>query len=281
MRILLLFFLLLTSLLSFGQKEKKEKSFLTDEQHWVLEIPLWIPGFRGDLSYGDISLEGEDGVLPIIPDDPTQLPEEDHGNIFSRLFSSNSTMRFFFVFRASYQSDKFLIQADGIGGSLGSSISFNYNDKELVQTSINLSMSRLWVGYEIFEKRTKSQKVRMQLYGYLGTRLYLLKIHSSLNDPINNLNLNPAWLEPIVGLQFQIDLEKWQFIFGSDVGGFYAKNSISFANHMIVYYRISKLISVRGGWNDVDIKHKSEILNQDFKWNTHLSGPSLGIGFHF
>ncbi|MCK5454816.1 MAG: hypothetical protein KAJ16_10660 [Calditrichia bacterium] len=35
-----------------------------------MEIPIWIPGFRGVFTYGDVSLEGEDGVNP---GDPANL----------------------------------------------------------------------------------------------------------------------------------------------------------------------------------------------------------------
>jgi len=281
MRHLLLFFLFLSTVSVYGQKQKKEKSFLTNEQHWVIEIPLWIPGFRGELAYGDISVEGEDGILPIIPEDPTQLPEKDKGDIFSRLFSVNSTLRFFFIIRAAYQSEKFLLQVDGIGGSVGTSVVFNYNNKELVQTSINLDLARAYAGYEIFEKRTDSGKVRMQLYGIAGARFYIFKIHSSLNDPINNLDVNPVWVDPMIGLQFQLDLKNWQFIVGSDLGGFNINNRLSYTNQLTAYYRISRLISVRAGWFDIDIKHRSTILDKELRWQTHLSGPNLGIGFHF
>jgi len=282
-RICLFIFLSLIAVSSFAQKKgKKEKSFLTDDQRWTIEIPLWIPGFRGAFSYGDISMEGEDGVLPIIPDDPSQLPEEiDKGNIFSRLFSNNSSIRFFFVSRVAYQSKRFLVQADGIGGSIGSSVKFRYNNRELVESSINVSLARVYVGYKILEKVNKSEKLRLQLYGYAGTRLYFFRIKSSLANTGYSIDVRPVWADPLFGLQLQVDLKNWQFIIGSDLGGFNINNRISYSNQVIVYYRISRLISVRAGWLDMDIKHRNTVLNKELRWQTHLSGPSLGIGFHF
>ena len=45
----------------------QEANFLLAVRPWSIEIPLWIPGFAGDFAYGDISIEGEDGVNPEFP----------------------------------------------------------------------------------------------------------------------------------------------------------------------------------------------------------------------
>ncbi len=281
MRGVVLLFLFLASISSFAQKRKKEKSFLVDQQHWTVEIPVWVPGFKGAFSYGDVSLEGEDGVLPVIPDDPTQLPEEDTGNIFSRLFSNDTRLRFFFISRVSYQHKRFFAQVDAIGGSIGSSVKYRYNNRSLVESSFNISLARAYLGYRLLEKVAASGKSRVQLYGYLGTRLYFLKVKSSLDNANISLSISPVWADPLVGLQFQLDLKHWQFLFASDAGGLNFSNRISFANQLTVYYRASKLISVRGGWFAIEIRHKGSFLSHQLTLRTHLSGPSLGVGFHF
>ncbi|MEA3478027.1 MAG: hypothetical protein U9R60_07600 [Bacteroidota bacterium] len=43
---------------------------MRNDRPWSIEIPLWIPGFRGDFAYGDIDLEGEDGTDPGDPENP-------------------------------------------------------------------------------------------------------------------------------------------------------------------------------------------------------------------
>lgn len=279
MRFLLIVVFSFSNFLVFGQKSKKEKSFLTDNQKWTLELPIWIPGFRGSLSYGSITIDGEDGSVPELPPTPTNPIEP--GNIFSRLFSTNTELRFFFVGRATFQSKKFIFIAEDMGGSIGKSLQFNYNNTELVQLSINGNIGRIFIGYELLEKRTNNNKMRMQLYGYAGSRLYIFKFHSTLNDPVNNLNLNPIWLDPLIGLQFQLDMKNWQFIISNDLGNFYISDRFSYSTQILVYYRISKLISIRTGWTDLDVRHKSIVLGEELKWTTHLSGPSLGIAFHF
>jgi len=278
-RFLLIVVFSLSNFLAFGQKIKKEKSFLIDDQKWSFELPVWVPGFRGSLSYGSISVEGNDGVVPIVPPDPTNPIEP--GNIFSRLFSTSTELRFFFVGKATFQSRKFIGVAETVGGSIGSTLKFNYNNTDIVQLSINAAIGRIFVGYELLEKRTDSNKLRMQLYGITGVRLYIFKFQSTLINSIDILDLNPVWLDPLIGLQFQLDLKNWQFIIANDFGGFNINNRLSYSTQLIVYYRISNLISVRTGWTDLDILYKGNILGRELKWRTRLSGPSLGIGFHF
>lgn len=282
MRATLLIIFSFSSLVCQSQKQKKEKSFLIDDQKWSFELPVWVPGFRGSLSYGSISIDGEDGNVPELPPTPgNPIEPVDPGNIFSRLFSVNSELRFFFIGKATFQSRKFIAAAETVGGSIGSTLKFNYNNTDIVQLSINATIGRVIAGYELLEKRTVSNKLRMQLYGITGVRLYIFKFQSTLINSIDILDLNPVWLDPLIGLQFQLDLKNWQFIIANDFGGFNINNRLSYSTQLIVYYRISNLISIRTGWTDLDIQYKGNILGKELKWRTRLSGPSLGIGFHF
>ena len=60
---------------SLTKKENRiqQSDFLLPDNPWTFEIPLWIPGFAGEFAYGDIEIEGEDGVIienPIEPEPP-------------------------------------------------------------------------------------------------------------------------------------------------------------------------------------------------------------------
>lgn len=44
------------------QWRKLQKNFLLKHKHWTVEAPLWIPRFAGTFAYGDVDIEGEDGV---------------------------------------------------------------------------------------------------------------------------------------------------------------------------------------------------------------------------
>jgi hypothetical protein len=59
---------------------------LLNDRDWTIEIPLWIPGFRGNLAYGDISIGGEDGSDPGDPDD------DDRGDLMGEIVKINVTL---------------------------------------------------------------------------------------------------------------------------------------------------------------------------------------------
>ena len=52
------------------QWRKLQKNFLLTQRCWTVEAPLWIPGFAGAFAYGDIDIEGEDGIDPVHPIEP-------------------------------------------------------------------------------------------------------------------------------------------------------------------------------------------------------------------
>jgi hypothetical protein len=46
-------------------------------------------------------------------------------------------------------------------------------------------------------------------------------------------------------------------------------------------YRISRVVSVKVGWTDWQIVKHSSFKGEPLYINTHLSGPTSGIAFHF
>ena len=74
---------------------KQQRSFLLTNRTWTVELPLWIPGYAGSFAYGDIEVEGEDGVDPSQPIEPP--PGGEIGKIFSRLFTENWYFKFFYM----------------------------------------------------------------------------------------------------------------------------------------------------------------------------------------
>ena len=85
--------------LSKKEIRKQSKSYLIPGRPWTFEIPLWIPGFGGSFAYGDVSIEGEDGVGIENPIEPP--PPFDWGKVFSRVFTSKWYLKFFFITRVA------------------------------------------------------------------------------------------------------------------------------------------------------------------------------------
>lgn len=259
------------------QKErwKQQKDFLIPGRPWTVELPLWIPGFAGSFAYGDVSVEGEDGVNPENPIEPP--PGGEFGKIFSRLFTKNWYLKFFYMTKMSYENKGLLIQLDGIIGEVGNSVKFNYNNTEIVQANFQTFNLRLLAGYKIVDKRARNEKFRFELYGYLGSRVHFQRIYSNLNDAINKLDINPVWAEPVYGIQTQFSWKKWFFVVQGDYGGFFINSKSSFQLTTYLYYRTGRFNSIKFGWNHLDINHQGNFLNEDYQINITLSGPSVGF----
>jgi hypothetical protein len=130
------------------------KSFLRSDRNWSIEIPVWIPGFRGTFAYGDVSLEGEDRINPGEPTHPIEPPDpgeppDGGGNILSRLFTSTTYLKFFYMGKVRYTRNKFTSQISTHGGSVGSSVNFKFNNKEVVQATYRTAFTRLFIPAEI------------------------------------------------------------------------------------------------------------------------------------
>ena len=258
---------------------KLKRSFLLPDKPWTVEIPLWIPGFAGAFAYGDVDLEGEDGADPEHPIEPP--PGGDIGEILSRLFTKEWYLKFFFLTRIAYEKNRFIGQFDALSGSVGESVKFNYNNKEIVQANFRTTNLRLYGGYKIINANTRSKKFRYELFIYLGVRAHFHKISTDLNGAINNLNINPFWFEPILGLQNQFTWKRWFVLIQGDYGGFFIESKYSFQFSSLVYFRSGNITSLKFGWNHLDLNHKGTFLRQDFKIDATFSGPTAGIVFHF
>jgi len=183
---------------------KQQKSFLIPGRPWSVEIPLWVPGFAGAFSYGDVDLEGEDGEDPGDPGDPGKPPPGGGlGDIISRLFSSEFYVRYFYMGRVSFEKKRFHTEFDAFGGEVGGAIKFNLNNKDIVKASFRMINTRLIAGYKIVNVDGKRKKFKYGLVAFIGARASFSRIYSELTGVSKKLEINPATYMPIVGLQNQ------------------------------------------------------------------------------
>jgi hypothetical protein len=262
------------------------ETYLKNDWSWAIEIPIWIPGFRGDFAYGDVSIEGEDGIDPGTPTHPIEPPPSGEppvggGNILSRLFNSSKYLKFFFVSRITYRKDKFYGQIDAFSGTIGQSLDFVLNNKEVATASYATFLTRLVLGYSLYELGNRSQTNRLKLYGYAGMRLHYFELFSDLNSTTRSMDINKFWGEAILGILSRFALNDWMFLFQADIGSFYTGNNSSYMINIFCHYRISNLLSLKIGWTDWDVSYQGEILREKLSLNVHLSGPNTGLTFHF
>ena len=261
------------------QTRDLKKSYLLSDRHWSVDLPLWVPGFRGDFSYGDINLEGEDGEEienPIAPPDRPTLRD-----LFHRLFRTDWYLKFYYLTRIAYENKRFSGEFDAMYGSAGSSTQFRYNRKEIVQATFRTINMRLTGGYKVYTVSGKNGKFRYDLYGYLGARIYLQGVFSDLNPFINKLDINPTWAEPVLGIQNRLIWKRWLIVVQADYGGFFIPEKQSVQLNANVSYRTGRPTSFRIGWNHLDLYHEGSFKGEDLKLGITLSGPSLTFELHF
>ena len=257
--------------------KRPHKNFLIHDRPWEIEVPLWIPGFAGELVYGDIDLEGEDGEDPGDPGDPG----DGTGNILSRIFTKDWYLKFLFLGRATYENKGLLFQFDGFGGGIAETVKFKLTDKGIVQLNFRILNFRIVSGYRLWQKTSGRQNFRYELYGYVGARVHANKIDSDLNNFVNRLDINPVWMEPIIGIQNQFNFKRWKIILQGDYGGLFVHTKYSSLFQTMVYYRTGRVTSLKLGWNHLNLNHESTFRGEYLKVGISLSGPAAGLTFHF
>lgn len=258
--------------------KKKKQSFLTDRRHWTIEIPVWIPGFRGEFAYGDVALEGEDGN-DLTPENPIEKP--DFGDAFKRLFKSQGNLNFLFVTSISYSNKKFYSELDLFSGTVGADLLFRFNNKQLVSASVHSDLFRLNGGYQIFGRPVFSEKARYNLFAYGGIRLQNFKITSDLDRIGRTLKVHPLWIDPVLGVRNELSFNYWQFVVQADMGSFGINDKFSYMLNLHTFYRISNLLSFKLGWNAWYVKYNDRFKDESLRLKVHLAGPAGALVFNF
>lgn len=264
--LLILLVLSQTTFFVFAQNSKEEKYYTNINRHWLAEIPIWIPGFRGQLAYGDFDLSSSGG---------------DEEREFERI-NSDVGLEFYFVGRISAQYNKLWIQADAFSGEVGSAFSYisliGNNEKELVEIKIQGTILRLVLGYSVWQRSTENN-FKIELIPYLGVRYVSFHLQSDVFDSINVIDVRPNWFEPLIGFYVPLICKRFKIEIQADYGATGTKNSWILSNRY--RYRISKLVDVQLGWNLIRLYHKGIVGSEELESTIRLFGPTAGIGFRF
>lgn len=265
--------------LSKKEIKKQKTNFLIPGKPWTVELPIWIPGFAGSFAYGDVDIEGEDGMDPVHPIEPP--PGGVIGEIISRLFQSEWYLKFFFLTRVVYEKDKLLFQFDAISGAVGNSVKFQVNNKEIVSADFRTTNLRFLAGFELIDILSSNQKFKYELFGYIGTRVHFHSFSSRINSGETEIRIAPAWWEPVLGIQNQFTFKRWMIVVQGDYGGIFVNEKYSNQISLFTHYRIGKLNSIKIGWNHLQLNHTGIFLLKDYNIKATFSGPTLGFVFHF
>ena len=120
-----------------------------------------------------------------------------------------------------------------------------------------------------------------EAFAYGGVRTYIQQLHSELKGTNLELDITPVWVEPIIGLENQFTWKHWLVNVQGDYGGLFSQNKNSIQISAFVFYRMGRLTSIKFGWNHLYLNRINKILGQDYTVKLTLSGPAVGVAFHF
>lgn len=275
---------MMLSVQSFAQdstqvvKKQKKLGFLDDNRNWEIELPIWIPGFRGEFGYGEVGIEGEDGTIPE-PEHPIEKPG--FGDIWKRLFKNRFNLNYFFLAGVSFDNERVFGEIDAFTGSIGSSLVFRTLDYKLVSGSAHADLIRANFGYNVFERSIFKQKGRYQLYPIVGARVHNFYVKAGNNDIETYIRISPTWIEPVAGVRNEFTFKNWEYMVQGDIGSFWIDDKISFHLNMHANFRASNLISIKLGWNSWYTYYQDTLRGEDLRLKVHLAGPVTSISFNF
>jgi len=249
-------------------QEADESVYFTDfrNRKWLIELPLWIPGFQGKLVYGsfDSSSSGDD--------------EERE---FERL-TGNPDLEFYVVGRIVANYDKWWFQADLFSGKVSTVFTYEAlvgaGEKEFFRLAVQGTVPRLIAGYTVWEQQTANH-FAVAIVPYTGIRYAYIDLESQFLDSSLAIDTEPNWFEPVFGLYVPLDYKRFRFEGQGDFGINKAKQSWQVNTRL--RYRLSKLVDVQLGWTYLNLSHETSIESKEFDLDLILAGPTAGVGFRF
>jgi len=258
--------LFLTAINGFAQNTNEEKYYTNINKQWLAEIPLWVPGFRGQLVYGNYNLYSSG-----------DKEEKDYEKLQSKL-----GIEFYFVGRLAAKHNNFWFQLDAFSGKISSAFSYTSlignNEKKFVDISVQGTIPRMVSGYSVWKTSFKNN-FELEITPYVGVRYINIYLKSDVFDLTNVINVKPNWFEAVLGVYLPIDYKRFRIEFQGDYGFGESKNSYNLSNRY--KYRISDLIDVQLGLNYLQINHEDTILQKKLVSTIKLFGPTAGVGFWF
>lgn len=260
--------LVLFSSISMAQNKNEDKYYLNNtDRKWLLEIPIWIPGFRGEFVFGDIQLSSSN--------EKEEKQEKDR-------LTDQFGLEFFFIGRAEVRFNRFWAHMDAFSGRINTSTTYDRiigtSQPELYSINIQLTISRINAGYSIWST-TNDQVTKLEIIPYLGFRFHDVGISGAILDSVYSRSVAEYWIDPLIGIYIPVSFKRFMFKASWDIG--LSNSKTSWLLFIQAQYRISKLIDVKIGWQHLNLAYEKTIRDTNLELNIKLAGPSAGIGFRF
>jgi len=189
-----------------GQENKLDKYYSLDTKKWFAELPLWVPGYRGTIAYGDVELTSSGSK-----------EEKEREKL-----SSSLGIEFYFVGRINVQfKNNLFFQADAFSGKISSTFTFTPKyigaPKEFANVTIQGTMPRFIAGYRAYSY-SNSNHFKIDVVPYIGLRYMNLIINSSVTDSLFNSEQIPQRFEPVVGVYLPMSFKRFMLLTQVDYG---------------------------------------------------------------
>ena len=236
-----------------------------DDRKWHASIPIWVPGFRGDFAFGDLEVS-------------TSQSGDDKSNT---RFENELGIEFYFVGSLSYNYKRWFLSTDAFSGTITDEVFYNKllkgDPASIIKLKVRGTFIRFIAGYSVF--RRENENSRFEIIPYFGLRHFDVGLESAVLDTIYVGAVNPTWSEIILGISVPFKYKRWQFAFRGDFGQI--DSNVSWMTNMLAAYRFSPLFDMKLGWTHLEVVHDEEKDKNRLNIRIGLSGPTLGLGFHF
>lgn len=248
-----------------AQNSKEDKYYINNNRKWKADIPIWVPGFRGQIAYGEFDFSsGEGGERE-----------------FERL-NGDAGLEFYFVGRISVKHKKIWAQIDAFSGRVGSTFTYTSPneliEKEIVNIDIHGTIPRCIGGYSVFQATSKSN-IKIELIPYLGFRYVNFRLQSDVFGNNDVINIQPNWFEPLIGIYVPVIYKRFKLELLCDYGATGKNYSWVISNQY--RYRLSQLVDLHIGWTHMHLYHDGVVNGNNLRSSVRLFGPTAGIGFKF
>lgn len=243
-----------------------EKYYSQNTDKFLVEIPLWMPFFNGQISYGNYSIS-------------TGANKDERE--FNRLHN-HFGLEFYFVGRFTYKKNKLWLNFDTFAGRINKAVSVQWvtttPQKEIINLNVQTTLPRLVAGYSVW-KPIKKEHFVFEVIPYAGFRYVTMTLKTDVFDNNQLIHINPHWLEPVVGIYLPLIYKRIKAEVQLDYGGNSNKNTWVFGNRY--RYRISKLVDVQLGLNFFQLKYQDTYNEKAIETKVQLLGPTIGVGVRF
>lgn len=242
-----------------------------DSTRWMVELPVWIPGFRGAISWGELDIIGGEG----------DQGNGDSNGILDKILDSHTKLDYYFVGKVRYSYQKWRLQGDIFGGRIDNSVKFILSDGTPMDTKLTVIIPRVIVEYQILNKSFGNPKAgEISSYLYAGGRLFNVNLFSVYPRQYEPVELNTTWIDPVAGISLFYSRKKLTLSSQGDMKVINPFSHPTWWFHFHARYRFYPHFSFALGWVIQDIHRVSEVLDRDFIYKAHLSGPMAGLTIH-